>query len=140
MASAPRNDRPAHGAMTLVISESPDGRRYLLLHNSEFAIGEDGDWAWGAPSGCREPDETIMECAVRELAEETGIVSNPCPVLTNASWAIFFLLVPWGTSVKLDPSEHNSYMWATEEELRILCRPSRLLASHLLAMQHFSGT
>lgn len=32
---------------------------------------------WGIPGGGREPDETVVECAVREVAEETGLVLAP---------------------------------------------------------------
>jgi 8-oxo-dGTP pyrophosphatase MutT (NUDIX family) len=82
------------GAMTAVISDSPEGPRYLLLHNAETT--DDGDWAWGSPSGCLEPGEDIAGCAARELFEETGIRGEPIPVITeDIDWAVFRLRVPW---------------------------------------------
>lgn len=40
-----------NGAMVAVFSQSDEGRRYLLLHNVDYALGEEGDWAWGSQSG-----------------------------------------------------------------------------------------
>ncbi len=31
---------------------------------------------WGAPGGWREPGESVVECALREVAEETGAASG----------------------------------------------------------------
>lgn len=73
------------GAMVAVFSESPEGMRYLLLHNSEKQIGKTGDWLWGCPSGCREAGEDIGTCAARELWEETGIRADPTPLLRRTS-------------------------------------------------------
>ncbi len=33
--------------------------------------------AWGAPAGGRDPGETVLECAVRETWEETGLRIDP---------------------------------------------------------------
>lgn len=32
---------------------------------------------WGSPGGWREPGESVVECALRELAEETGVHLGP---------------------------------------------------------------
>ena len=124
------------GAMVAVISESPDGPRYLLVHRAEHAPGDDGDWAWGPPSGCLEPDEEIAACAARELFEETGIRGDPRPVVTHdIGWAIFLLEVPWGTQVRLDDAEHNDFAWATFDEACRLCRPNRVLEGFSMAVK-----
>ncbi|WP_152362232.1 NUDIX domain-containing protein [Microlunatus speluncae] len=137
--------RKPGGAMAAVISESPEGLRYLLLHNADYLPGQpDGDWSWGPPSGCREPfDADIAACAARELFEETGISGEPVPVITeDIDWAIFYLRVPWGTAVRLDPAEHNDYAWCTVEEATRRCRPERLAESfrHAVAATRQSPT
>jgi 8-oxo-dGTP pyrophosphatase MutT (NUDIX family) len=119
-----------NGAMVAVFSQSPEGRRYLLLHNVDYALEQTGDWAWGSPSGCLEPDEDIAACAARELFEETGIRATPVPVVTaDIDWAVFFLEVPWGTRVKLSPTEHNDFAWVPIDDALAMCRPERLAAS-----------
>lgn len=116
--------------MVAVFSESLEGRRYLLLHNTEYAAREAGDWAWGPPSGCREAGEEIATCASRELFEETGIRAEPVPVVTeNVTWAVFILQVPTGISVELSPEEHNDFAWVPLEDAHMMCRPERLAVS-----------
>jgi 8-oxo-dGTP pyrophosphatase MutT (NUDIX family) len=49
-----------------------DERRVLLLTGGDPSAPERGSW-WFTPGGGLEPDETPVEAAVRELAEETGL-------------------------------------------------------------------
>lgn len=44
--------------------------RVLLQHRTDFK-------AWGLPGGALEPEEDIVSCARRELAEETGLTAGP---------------------------------------------------------------
>lgn len=124
-----------NGAMVAVYSDSPAGRRYLLLHSAEVPANDHGEWSWGFPSGCREPGERIGSTASRELMEETGIVGNPTPVVTDdVGWAVYHLAVPWGTSVRLAPGEHNEYDWVTVDEAIKRLRPKVLVESFQLAL------
>jgi 8-oxo-dGTP pyrophosphatase MutT (NUDIX family) len=47
------------------------------------------------PGGKPEPGESVEECAVRELAEETGIVLDPSDVRTFASVLVRGAEVSW---------------------------------------------
>ncbi|UFU08248.1 NUDIX domain-containing protein [Ruania halotolerans] len=124
------------GAMVAVFSDSPAGRRFLLLHNSEFPVGEAGDWAWGFPSGCREPGECIDATAARELDEETGISGDLTPVRTHdVAWAIYYLQVPWGTSINLAPGEHNAYEWVDRDDALSRLKPEMLGDSFQLVLK-----
>lgn len=46
-----------------------DAQQIILLNQYRFAIG---GWYREIPAGCREPGESSLDCAKRELREETG--------------------------------------------------------------------
>ena len=50
----------------------------LLIHRP----GRD----WSLPKGKQEPDESIIECAMREVAEETGFRCAPGPELPSTEY------------------------------------------------------
>lgn len=128
------------GAMVAVHAMSPEGRRFLLLHNADLPVGAHGDWAWGSPSGCREEGERIETCAARELREETGISADPVPVRTTAiAWGVFTLEVAWGTAVRLAPDEHNDFGWFSLEEAWSVLRPERQRHSFRIAVEAISA-
>ncbi len=57
-----------------VLPVSPEGR-VLLLHEQDPA--NPGVLYWGSIGGAVDPGESLVQAAVRELWEETGIVADP---------------------------------------------------------------
>ncbi|THC91958.1 hypothetical protein EYZ11_008574 [Aspergillus tanneri] len=87
---------------------------------------------WEVPGGTASQDETIIDCVVRELWEETGLRASAVERLTGeyeceinlTKWKIFIFLVvvdndQMGDSDKivLDPQEHQAFLWATRQEI-----------------------
>ncbi len=94
---------------------------------------------WQSVTGSKDlPDEPLQQTAVREVAEETGIVVGTpavplsalrdwqlqnvyeiypvwrhryAPGVTHNTEHVFGLCVPPGTPVLLAPSEHTAYQW-----------------------------
>lgn len=56
-----------HGAV-VVVPITPAGQ-VVLLRQYRYVAGE---WCWEVPAGGRDPGESSLECAARELAEEAG--------------------------------------------------------------------
>jgi dATP pyrophosphohydrolase len=115
---------------------------------------------WQSVTGSRDtPVEPLLETAIREVAEETGIDAR-CGVITD--WQIrnvyeiypvwrhryapgvtqntehvFGLCVPEGTAVTLAPREHLRYRWLPWREAADLCfSPSNTEAILLLPRYH----
>jgi 8-oxo-dGTP pyrophosphatase MutT (NUDIX family) len=101
----------------IVVYRLCDGRReYLIIRNRK------GHWDF--PKGKQEPGETVLETAMRELYEETGLtVANPYGPLQPISWTfkergiayhkqgIFFIgRVDEYAAVTLSP-EHDQFLW-----------------------------
>ncbi|WOI57242.1 NUDIX hydrolase [Palleronia sp. LCG004] len=68
-------DRPKIGALAVLVRDDS----VLLVRRSNPPDAG----LWGFPGGHVEWGETAIEAAIRELAEETGIVASPCGYLTN---------------------------------------------------------
>ena len=74
MSSGPENPRPVVGCLAVV----KRGEKILLVQRSK----PPGIGKWGFPGGHLEMGETVLECAVRELREETGTEAAAVGVLT----------------------------------------------------------
>ena len=121
----PVSEEPPHGATVVVASRAVDGWRYLILHRAHHGRAFEGDWAWTAPAGARFPGESVLACSRRELREETGLTDAPEPVaVDDVEWAVFKLVVEWGTPIVVDGTEHDRYDWVSLEEACAHCLPS----------------
>lgn len=135
-------------------------RRVLLLERA----AQPGFWQ--SVTGSKDhPDEDWRETAVREVAEETGIVVGAPPVpdtalrdwqlrnvyeiypvwrhryapgVTHNTEHVFGLCVPPGMPVVLNPREHLRWAWLPWQEAADRCfSPSN--AEAILQLPHFTG-
>lgn len=84
---------------------------------------------WTLPGGHIEPGEKILEAAVREVKEETGLDARPISIITHGELInpidfhrpihlIYFdcLLEAGDGEIRLDPLEASSFVWKSPEE------------------------
>lgn len=106
------DDSPT-GSSVVVRRTTPAGEReVLLLHRNAHGADFEGDWAWTSPAGCRQPGEAVYPAALRELAEEAGLVGlRPWALDLSGSWAVFAVDVPYDVTVDLVDPEHDRFAW-----------------------------
>ena len=117
---------------------------FLLLHRNAKGPEYEGDWAWTAPAGCRQPGEPVYPAALRELAEEAGLVGlrpwavdlswNKPPSTTH--WAVFAVDVPSDIRIDLVDPEHDRYGWLPAAEARQRVRPEFVAAAQVDRLEH----
>ena len=119
------------------------GPRCLLIQRAaKLDVGR-----WGFPGGTLEIGETVIECAVRELIEETGVEASPVGVLTAFDYirrdaenrvSSHFLLVcvvlDWraGEGELREPESHIAIGWFTPEEVEARALPTSDRAAELM--------
>jgi 8-oxo-dGTP pyrophosphatase MutT (NUDIX family) len=54
------------------------GTRCVVRHDDGrvLLVKREDDGLWSLPAGMMEPNETVRECAIRELVEETGLIAH----------------------------------------------------------------
>jgi len=70
-------DRPIVAALAVVLRGAGLDTRALIVQRAQ----QPNQGRWGFPGGVVELGETVREGAMRELAEETGIVAEPADIL-----------------------------------------------------------
>jgi dATP pyrophosphohydrolase len=120
----------------LVVIHTPD-RQVLLLERADHP-----GW-WQSVTGSQNPGESLLDTAIREVREETGLDAR---VLTLKDWGysnryeiydcyrhryppdithntehVFGLEVPSGMPVTLAPREHLGCQWLPADEAAALC-------------------
>ena len=68
----------------VIIATDDSGERILLNKEFRMAVGE---WVYSFPAGLIEPGESYLECARRELKEETGVNFVECIAVLPPSYA-----------------------------------------------------
>jgi 8-oxo-dGTP pyrophosphatase MutT (NUDIX family) len=118
-------DEP-HGAAIMVRRPAaPDGHEYLILHRAHLGRDYSGDWAWTPPSGSRQPGESVLGSALRELAEESGLSAAAADLVVldlGGSWVRFRLDVAAGAQARID-HEHDAFAWLPPAEAIARCHP-----------------
>jgi 8-oxo-dGTP pyrophosphatase MutT (NUDIX family)/RimJ/RimL family protein N-acetyltransferase len=112
---------------TVVVSRRSGARDgdVLLLHRAHHGPDFAGDWAWTTPAGARQPGESILAGALRELAEEAGLTSTTIePIDLSGRWALFAAEFDAHTTVTLHDQEHDQFAWVRPSEASTRVRPA----------------
>jgi ADP-ribose pyrophosphatase YjhB (NUDIX family) len=123
------------GAVTIVRDQdAPEPGRILLLRQPPGA-------GWGVPGGLMDRGENPVQCAARELGEETGIkvppsalrAANPNAIVhVKGQWVdmVFEVDVPASDTFDIDAAEVIEARWHPIDNLPPLTRPTAELLSY----------
>ncbi len=108
----------------VVYRRTTDGVKVLLVKNHNGRC-------WSFPKGHVEKDETEEETALREIKEETGLdveiekdfreTSIYCPYGRTKKKVVFFLAKALESTVNLQQSEIDYYIWVSIDEAMRMC-------------------
>jgi 8-oxo-dGTP pyrophosphatase MutT (NUDIX family) len=116
-----------HGAAVIVRRPAAaDMHEFLILHRAHHGPEYAGDWAWTPPSGSRQPGESVLVSALRELTEESGlsaVAADLAALDLGGPWVRFRLDVPAGAQARLD-HEHDAFAWLPAAEAIARCQPA----------------
>ncbi len=107
------NVRPGEGlsAYSMVFVFSPDLRDVLLLRKPDDHHNELFRGMWTVPGGRQEPREGPLQCAVRELAEETGVRVRPSRLT---------FILKFSCNCDSSEAEHFIHVYAASATIRTL--------------------
>ncbi|KAI1456711.1 NUDIX hydrolase domain-like protein [Annulohypoxylon moriforme] len=105
---------------------NPEGKLLLVQRAAHDSLPS----LWEIPGGaCDYEDESLLHGVARELWEESGLrasfigplIGEGTEFFIRGTWRMCkysFLVEVDGYDVKLDPNEHQAFLWVTEEEAR----------------------
>jgi 8-oxo-dGTP pyrophosphatase MutT (NUDIX family) len=123
-----------------VIVHDPATDRVLLIRRGEHAKFAPGHW--DLPCGKSDPGEPVTATAVRELHEETGLVTAPADLrlahVIHGAWGVeapngfmtvVFSTPTWsGTASNREPAKHSTVAWTPTTALPTPFVPSSATA------------
>jgi 8-oxo-dGTP pyrophosphatase MutT (NUDIX family) len=124
---------PRSSATVVVYRRIGPQYEYLVLHRAHYGPDFAGAWAWGPPSGTRQPDEDVDQCAAREVFEETGLRLTLQPVGRGAlGWARYLAEAAEDAAIRLS-HEHDRFVWLPRDQAVDLVTPAEVRAQLLKA-------
>ncbi len=130
---------------SVVMAVTPD-ERAVLVRQYKHGIGET---VLELPAGAIDPGESPLDCARRELAEETGYVGDPPdpqhlgtfindPTSSNSRFHLFLVRGARPTvAQRLDRTEQIEVQLATFEELRRFVRDGTIAVGSQVASVYY---
>jgi 8-oxo-dGTP diphosphatase len=128
-----KDQRPIVGVAIVLYRRDEAGVVRFLIGKRGPGVGH-GRGSWGLPGGHLEFNERVIDCAIRELREETGIdlASDRTKVIENGEYGTSFFLeehrhyitllvramAPKGAeALRMEPDKCEEWRWVTKADL-----------------------
>lgn len=92
------------------------GSVVLHTHTGKIALTNQGGLTWSLPKGGVDPGEDILEAAIRETVEETGIPSNKMEMVRKLGVYERTRMNPDGSESGLHPKEIHVFLFETDHD------------------------
>ena len=117
------------GAAVIVYRGNDEDLEFLILHRAHSGPDFEGDWAWGPPSGHRQEQEDAIECAERELFEETKLVLDLRETDLGPERFKVYVARASDKDIVVLSDEHDCYEWADLKTVLSRCKPERVASN-----------
>ena len=117
---------------------------HFLLMQRAYTKESNGGWFEASAQGSALKGEDALQCAIRELKEETGIIEGRWQrinqLIIGNSLIVCYLCdvsLENAANVQLQENETIAYRWLDEDEFKIFVNSAEMISSHRLRLYPF---
>jgi ADP-ribose pyrophosphatase YjhB (NUDIX family) len=106
----------------------------FVINDKHILLVQSRGRLWGPPKGTMEIGETSIECAMRELYEETGLkiyINSQCPSISIKEQGIYYIVHHPKSELSVQDSDVNSLGW-----INIDCLRESIVSGDILVTRH----
>ena len=108
------------------------------IYKALLVKGNNFSKKWGFPKGNRKRNESVIDCAIREMKEETNITIKERELVhyTNIGNIKYFIVKKYTPLFKADPKEITDIKWVSFDDIEWMKRDDMNLSLARFSLKH----